>query len=95
VFVHLVGEDGLIVGQQDSQPVSGFHPTSEWTGGEFVRDQYHVTISEAAPPGEYSLSVGMYRAGTGDRLPFLDEHGDALGDSLPLTSIQLGRSGRD
>jgi hypothetical protein len=95
VFVHLVGGDGLIMGQVDSQPVSGFHPTSAWTGSEFVRDQYHVTISEAAPPGEYSLSVGMYRAGTGERLPFLDEQGDVLGDSLPLAGIQLGRTGRD
>ncbi len=95
VFVHLVGDDGLIMGQKDSQPVSGFHPTSAWREGEFIRDQYHLAISEAAPPGEYSLIVGMYRGGTGERLPFLDERGDPQGDSLHLTDIQLGGSGRD
>jgi hypothetical protein len=91
VFVHLVGGDGLIMGQQDSQPVSGFHPTSDWTVGEFVRDQYHLTISEASPPGEYSLSVGMYRAGTGDRLPLLDERGEVVGDSIVASSFRVGQ----
>jgi hypothetical protein len=89
VFVHLVGEDGIIWGQKDSQPVSGFHPTSAWIEGEFVRDQYHLTISETAPAGEYTLSAGMYRPDSGERLTLLDEQGKMVGDSIALTTIRL------
>jgi hypothetical protein len=89
VFVHLVGQDGRIWGQRDSQPVSGFHPTSAWTEGEVVRDQVHVTISESAPSGEYTLTVGMYRSGGGERLPVLDSKGQIAGDSAVVGSILL------
>jgi hypothetical protein len=84
VFVHLVGEDGQIWAQQDSQPVTGYYPTSRWTEGEFVRDQYRLTIQEGAPAGLYTLQVGMYDANTSQRLPVLDEKGSPVGDTVVL-----------
>jgi hypothetical protein len=84
VFVHLLGQDGVLWGQRDSQPVTGFYPTSLWTKGEFVRDQYHLTVSEEAPPGAYTLKVGMYTPETGERLPVMGSDGQVLGDSVTL-----------
>jgi 4-amino-4-deoxy-L-arabinose transferase-like glycosyltransferase len=89
VFVHLSNEDGQIWGQRDSQPVTGFYPTSRWTPGEFVRDQISVPISGEAPPGKYSLEVGMYHSGTGQRLPVLSSTGKIMGDSVILSQVDL------
>lgn len=69
VFTHLVDENGEIWGQKDNEPVDGFYPTSLWQPGEILRDQYDLAISSAAPPGEYSIEVGLYRPETGKRLP--------------------------
>jgi hypothetical protein len=91
VFLHLVGADGKIWGQQDSQPVTGFYPTDFWSPGEHVRDQYKLTIAEDAPPGEYTLLVGMYRAETGDRLPVVGRDGKVKGDHVALEPIQVHR----
>ena len=90
VFVHVVGEDGQIWGQRDSQPVTGFYPTSRWIEGELVRDQYDVPIRKKAPPGVYYLIVGMYQADNGQRLPVLSEEGTIVGDSVDLGTLWLG-----
>jgi 4-amino-4-deoxy-L-arabinose transferase-like glycosyltransferase len=68
VFVHLLGPDGQIYGQQDAQPQGGAHPTGHWAPGEIVGDTYTFTISEDAPAGTYELITGMYRIETGQRL---------------------------
>jgi hypothetical protein len=89
VFLHLFGADGKLWGQRDSQPVTGFYPTSLWAPGEHVRDQYKLTIAEDAPPGEYALWVGMYRADTGARLPVVGRGGKIEGDHVSLEPIQV------
>jgi hypothetical protein len=91
VFLHLVGTDGKIWGQRDSQPVTGFYPTSLWSPGEHVRDQYKLTIAGDAPPGEYTLLVGMYRADTGARMPVVGRDGSVEGDHVALEPIQVHR----
>ncbi|MFB0538383.1 MAG: ArnT family glycosyltransferase [Anaerolineae bacterium] len=68
VFTHLIDGRGDMWGQKDNQPVDGFYPTGGWTAGEIVRDQYDLTISPEAPSGPYWITVGMYRAETGERL---------------------------
>jgi hypothetical protein len=90
VFVHLASEDGKIWGQRDSQPVTGFYPTSLWIPGEFVRDQVDLAISDEAPTGIYDLRVGMYHSGTGQRLPVMSNDGKIVGDSVKLGHIEMG-----
>jgi hypothetical protein len=68
VFVQLLGPDGKIYGQMDSQPQYGETPTSRWTPDEIIKDPYRFTISEDAPLGEYQLIAGMYEFETGKRL---------------------------
>ncbi len=91
VFVHVVGDDGQIWGQKDSEPVTGFYPTGRWTAGEFVRDQYDLQIKDNAPPGPYQLRIGIYLAGTDDRLPVLDDKGQVVGDSVLAGTIGEGQ----
>jgi hypothetical protein len=84
VFIHLVDEEGDTWGQKDNPPGDGFYPTTLWTQGEIVRDQYDLMVSPDAPPGKYWLAVGMYLAETGERLKVHREEGP-----LPENQILL------
>jgi len=64
VFVHLLDGSGRVVAQADSQPRGGDFPTSAWRRGDVVADSY--TLS--APPGQYTVEVGMYYLPTLERL---------------------------
>ncbi len=89
VFVHLVDGPGHLWGQKDNQPVDGFYPTTKWVSGQFVRDQYDLLISPDAPPGQYRIEVGMYRAHSGERLAVLNEDGLAVGDKVILPALEV------
>ncbi len=64
VFVHLsdqpaitTGED--ILAQSDSAtPVYGFYPTTRWTSGEIVREDYAILLPDSRRP--ILLRVGLY-----------------------------------
>ncbi len=69
-FVHLINnEAGALYGQADQTPGGGAYPTTGWLSGEYLRDEYTLTVSETAPVGEYRLLAGMYNPRTGERLP--------------------------
>ena len=70
-FVHLVRTDGEreIGGQVDSQPSAGEEPTSSWTPGQVVVDDYVLSLPPDMPPGEYRLEIGMYDLKALKRLP--------------------------
>jgi len=83
VFTHLTDDKGTLWGQKDNPPVDGFYPTTKWQAGEIVWDQYDLLISPDAPVGDYKIKVGMYLAGTGERLPV---NGD---DAVQLTEVAI------
>lgn len=62
VFTQLFAPDGHMAAQQDNLPVAGLAPTNTWTPGRPVRDAYSLTIPPDAPPGLYTLHVGLYDA---------------------------------
>jgi 4-amino-4-deoxy-L-arabinose transferase-like glycosyltransferase len=92
VFNHLVAPDGQLVAQKDNEPVDGFYPTTEWTTGELIRDQYDVPIPPTAPPGVYRIETGLYDAETGHRLPIAGCTSPACqsGDKVVLEDIRIG-----
>ncbi len=68
VFVHLLDASGAIVAQRDAPPRDGAYPTSIWTPGEIVKDEYELQIpANARAP--LSLAIGMYSPVTQQRLP--------------------------
>jgi hypothetical protein len=89
VFIHLLDQSGEIVAQTDSQPVSGYYPTSTWTLNEFVRDQHHLSLPDALAPGDYRLIVGMYDPTSAVRLEVVDDKGQPQGDSILLDTLQV------
>jgi hypothetical protein len=94
VFTHLLDVEGHIRGQRDGVPCGGACPTTSWLEGEFVLDEYEITVSADAPPGEYQIGVGMYDPQTMRRLPALDESGTNWTDDriLLATKVIVGQA---
>jgi len=84
VFVHLLDAAGTLRAQKDSPPLDGARPTSVWNAGEWLEDQYTVSVPDDVPPGPYVLEIGMYDSATGARLPLRDAAGSRLADDRLL-----------
>jgi hypothetical protein len=72
VFVHLLGPDGNVIGQNDRAPQGGFFPTWGWEVGERVDDYYSLELPENLPVGDYRLVVGWYEPASGERVQLMD-----------------------
>jgi 4-amino-4-deoxy-L-arabinose transferase-like glycosyltransferase len=89
VFTHLLGPEnpttgGTAWGQSDSEPCRRSYPTSSWTTGEIVRDQFAIGIADDAPPGDYQIEAGLYLLATMTRLPATNSEGHRLLDDAAL-----------
>ena len=80
VFVHLLAADGQLHGQVDRFPADGAAPTSGWAPDQVIVDRLSLPIAVDAPPGEYRITVGMYDASSGTRLPIADARGNTFPD---------------
>jgi hypothetical protein len=87
IFLHLLDSEGNIILQRDTLPANGSRPTTGWAPGEYVIDPYALLITDAVPPGTYTLRIGLYRAETGLRLLLVDGVDSTL---LPLT-VEISR----
>lgn len=92
VFVHLVGPDGRVAGQDDSEPGRGALLTTSWVRNEVLRDDHQLVVPAAAAAGTYTLEVGLYDAATGARLPVWNAQGISSGDSLSLAKVNVERA---
>ncbi len=88
VFLHLLDGTGNLVAQTDSEPMGDLLPTSAWSPGQPVVDRRGVLLPNGLPPGEYTLSVGLYHLVGGQRLPIVVD-GKTAGDSLSLGSLSV------
>ncbi len=63
VFTHALAADGSLVAQHDAPPIQ---PTSQWKPGQIILDVHEFAIPTDQP---LTLTAGMYRPDTGERLP--------------------------
>lgn len=95
VFTHLLGETfnaaggNFLWGQQDNEPGGGQALTTLWTPGTIIADTYRIPVAPDAPPGEYTLEVGMYGLVDIARLPVFDAAGRPSGDAILLTTVRV------
>lgn len=68
VFVHLLDEDGRVIGQHDSPPLFGSRPTAGWISGEYLLDPHPITLNENATSGPATIAIGLYDPATSIRL---------------------------
>lgn len=89
VFVHLLDENGNLVAQHDGPPLFGDAPTSNWETGMLIPDPHPLALSNIAP-GTYTVTVGMYRRPSLERLPAFDVKGRRWQhDAIVLTTINV------
>jgi 4-amino-4-deoxy-L-arabinose transferase-like glycosyltransferase len=70
VFVQLIGPVGGsngLAAQYDAQPRRGAYPTTWWSVGEVVSDEFEIALKDVRP-GDYRLIAGMYDLASGKRL---------------------------
>ena len=90
VFVHVYDEAGNIVAQRDWLPGLGAKPTTGWQMGEVVADRHLVPIDEDVAAGVYTVAVGLYNEGSGERLATFGPHGERLDqDRIFLGQIEV------
>jgi 4-amino-4-deoxy-L-arabinose transferase-like glycosyltransferase len=91
VFVHVLAADGTtLLAGQDGPPDYGNRPTWSWAGDmQLITDQRLLTIPLDAPPGAYTLRVGLYDADTSRRLPIFDLQRQPVGDNITLAEIHV------
>jgi hypothetical protein len=89
VFLQLINLADLHkAGQRDGKPGCNEYPTTTWVPGAVIADRYDIPVLPNARPGRYSLLVGMVTA-DGRRLPVYRTTGEAVGDALTLTTIDV------
>ena len=89
VFTHLLDASGSVAVGWDNPPCRRTCPTDTWHPGEVIRDEYLLSLGESLPPGQYTLEVGMYEPGSGERLSVLSDSGQMVSDRLILVQIDL------
>jgi len=89
VFTQIIEPDTYYkAGQRDGVPVCDRLPIDRWLPGDTIVDRYSIVIAEDAPPGDYSLLIGMYDD-NGDRLDIYSREGDPVGDALGIDTITV------
>ncbi|MCA9922652.1 MAG: hypothetical protein KC421_09775, partial [Anaerolineales bacterium] len=92
VFVHLLTQNGRCdpcVWQQDVMPQQNHYPTSRWAAGEVVVDSYAIQLPPDLAAGTYPIEVGLYIAGTGQRLQVVQPN-EPPGDVVLLRPLRIG-----
>ncbi|MBX3060129.1 MAG: hypothetical protein KF770_27040 [Anaerolineae bacterium] len=88
VFLHLVGPDGQLVAQRDSEPGGGLNLATIWSPHETVIDNHGLLLPADLPPGRYTLLLGLYDiADPTARLPILTPTGQT--DAFPLSELTV------
>lgn len=89
VFLHLRDDAGRTWARGDGQPTWFIPlPASRWLPGASW-DAHAVKLPADLPPGRYSLVVGWYAVGSGQRLALLDEAGNPAGDEYVLGPVTI------
>jgi hypothetical protein len=90
VFVHLTDQEVTrLISQSDRWPVYNFSPTTRWEPGEIVWDRHDIEVPLDLEPGTYRLDAGAYLLETMQNVEVLDENGNPVGISVPLTSVEV------
>ncbi len=88
VFVHVLAPDGFLSAQSDKLNPSDF-PTRRWPLNKYVLDEHTIHLPMGLASGQYTVTAGLWDAGSGQRLPIFDSDGTLLGDNFPLFMLEI------
>jgi hypothetical protein len=84
VTLRLLDADGNVVAQRDGRPYGGRFPTSAWPVGVLLPEDVALPSTDALPPGEYRLAIGIYARDGHELLPIAGGPGQ---DNLALLEV--------
>jgi hypothetical protein len=84
-FIH-VWSKGEVVAQADAMPDSYGYPTSWWAPDETFSDTVMMDLGDLRP-GEVLITVGLYEATTGARLPVVTTGAPASPDDWATLQV--------
>lgn len=78
VFMHLLDASGEWVTGWDMMPRYNTYPTTDWPVAALIDDVRILPLPSDLPLGTYTVALGMYDWGTGERLPAYTREGQAI-----------------
>jgi hypothetical protein len=81
----LLDGEGQLRGQQDGPSFL----TQNWRVGDTILNWFDVQIPTDAPPGEYTMRVGMYAYPAIANVPLLDTNGEPEGEWAEIGPLWL------
>ncbi len=89
VFLQLLDDKGRLWAAQESPPVDGRYPISQWTAGEYIRDARDLLVPPDVPDGRYHLMAGLYRMRDHERLSVRNSWLPFTSEVLELGSVEV------
>jgi hypothetical protein len=78
LFIHLLDQDGYLVGQLDGLPYDNRYPMWAWQPGQIIEDRRNLAEAQIDLTRVRSIAVGAYNRITEERLPAVDAGGSTL-----------------
>jgi mannosyltransferase len=66
IFLHGLATDGSLAFGRDSEPDNGLTPITDWQPGQAHTELRGVLIPPETPPGQYTITLGIYKTATGE-----------------------------
>jgi len=89
VLVQLADAEGNVVAQSDSAPDCGRQHTSTWLEDTIIEDAHILPLNSDTPPGDYTVSVGIYLPEENFRLPIFDAQGQPTSEMITLGTVTI------
>lgn len=89
VGLRLVGATGHVWAQRDTPPVDGLQPFRQWSSDQAGHDRHGLLVPAGTPPGEYRLTLQVYRSRDLALLPVTSAGGS--GGELALGTVRVVR----
>lgn len=84
-FNHLLDQEGQVRGQQDGPS----YLTDYWRAGDTVLNWFELELPADAPPGEYTVRVGMYTYPERSNVPVLGVDGGLEGEWVEVGPLSV------
>jgi 4-amino-4-deoxy-L-arabinose transferase-like glycosyltransferase len=89
VGLRLLGATGHVWAQRDTPPVNGLAPFAQWPLEQPGQDRHGLLVPAGTPPGEYRLTLQVYRSR--DLVPLPVTAANGSGGELTLGTVRIVR----